>query len=135
MVFTRRLTIRSLRGKAINIIHYLSSFYYCYLFPNIQYGIIIETFLVPKICCVSRFISWRILLDPYRKRKLVMRMKVESNKGICLDFFRNFLGDCIDGHDDLTLVDPSMNLLTCQLQELPCFRLVLCCLEFIIHLI
>ena len=64
-----------------------------------------------------------------------MRMKVDSNKGICSEFGRNVLDVCIDDHDELPLVDPSVNLPSCQLQELTCLSLVLLCLEFIILLI
>ena len=64
-----------------------------------------------------------------------MRMKVNSNKGICTDFSRNVLDGCRDDHDDLTLVYLAMNLPPCQLQELPCLSLVLPILEFIIGLI
>ena len=42
---------------------------------------------------------------------------------------------CRDDHDELPLVYPSMNLLPCQLQELPCLILVLLRLEFIIGLV
>ena len=42
---------------------------------------------------------------------------------------------CRYDHDDMSLVDPSMNLLLCQLQELPCLSLVLICLGFIMRLI
>ena len=64
-----------------------------------------------------------------------MKMKVESNKGICPYLGSNVMDGCIDYHDDLTLVDPSMNLPPCQLQELPCLILVLIFLELIICLI
>ena len=127
--------MRSLCSKAINNIHYLSSFYYCRLFPNRRNCIIIRTLMVPKIFCLSCLNSWRNLLDPVRKRQAVMRMKVDSNKGICPDFGRNVLGDRRDDHDELPLVDPSMNLPLCQLQELNCLDLVLLYLEFIMHLI
>ena len=88
-------------------------------FPNRRHGIIIITLVVPKIFCFSRINSWRNLLDPARKRQAVMRMKFDKNKGICPDFGRDVLGGCIDDHDKLPLVDPSMNLPFCQLQELP----------------
>ena len=64
-----------------------------------------------------------------------MRMKVNSNKVICTDFSRNVLDDFIDGHDDLSLVYPDMDLPPYQLQELHCSRIVLIRLEFIICLI
>ena len=69
------------------------------------------------------------------KRHVVIRMKVYSNKGICPDFSRNFLYCCKDDHDELTLVYPSMNLLPCQLQDMPSLSLILLCLEFILGLI
>ena len=124
-----------LRSKAINNIHYLSYFYYCHIFPNRRHVVIIRSLVVPKIWCLSRINSWRNLLDPARKIQAVMRMKVDSNKGICPDFGRNVLHRCRDDHDELTLVDPSTNLPPCQLQELPCLSLVLLRLEFIIGLI
>ena len=64
-----------------------------------------------------------------------MRTKVDSNKGICPDFGRNVLDGCIDDHNYLPLVDPSMNIPPLQLQKLPCLSLVLLRLEFIIRLI
>ena len=64
-----------------------------------------------------------------------MRIKVDSKKGICTDFGRIVLDGCRDDHDELPLVDRFMNLPPCQLQELPCLRLVLLHLEFIIRLI
>ena len=91
--------------------------------------------MVPKICCLSSLNSWRNLLDPVRKIQSVMRMKVDRNKVICPEFGRNVLDSCIDYHDDLSLVDLSMNFPPCQLQELPCLILVLLRLEFIIRLI
>ena len=127
--------MRSIRGKATNNIHYLSSTYYCHIFPKRRHGIIIITLVVPKICCLSCLNSWRNILDPVRKIKAVMRMKVDSNKGICPYFGRNFLDEYGYDHDELPLVDPSMNLPPCQLQELPCLSLVLLRLEFIIRLI
>ena len=127
--------MRSLRGKAINNIHYLSCFYYCHIFPNRRHGIIIRTLVVPKIFCLSRLNSWRNILDPARKIQAVMRMKDDRNKGMCPEFGKNILDSCRDDHDDLPLVDLSMNLPLCQLQELPCLILVLICLEFIIRLI
>ena len=114
-----------LRSKAINNIHYLSSFYYYHLFPNIRHGIIIITIVVPKIYCLSRLNSWRNLLDPFRKRQAVMRMKFDSNKGICPDFGRNVSGGFRDDHDELPLVDIHMNIPPFQLQEMPCLSLVL----------
>ena len=127
--------MRSLRGKVINDIHCLSYFYYLHLFPNIRHGIIIRTLVFPKICFLSRLNSWQDLLYSARKRKAVMRIKVDSNKVICPDFGRNVLYRCRDDHDELPLVDPYTNLSQCQLQELPCLRLVLLCLGFIIHFI
>ena len=64
-----------------------------------------------------------------------MGMKVDRNKGIYPYFGRNVLDGYRDDHDDLPLVDPSMKLPPCQLQELNCLSLVLLCLEFIIRLI
>ena len=127
--------MRSLRGKAINIIHYLSSFYYSHLFPNRRHGIIIRTLVFLKIFCLSSLNSWRNLLDPSRKRKAVTRMKVYSKKGICLDFGGNILDGCRYDNNDMPLVDTSINLPPCQLHELPCLSLVLLRLEFIIRLI
>ena len=64
-----------------------------------------------------------------------MRMKFDRNKGICPDFGRNVLDVFRYDHDDLPLFDLSTNLLPCQLRELPCLRLVLIHLEFIIRFI
>ena len=124
--------MRSLRGKAINNIHYISYFNYYRIFPNRCNGIVIRTLVVPKIYCLSRLNSWRNILDPSRKRKAVTRTKVDSNKGIYLEFGRNVLDGCRYHHCYLPLVDTSMNLLPCQLQDMPCISLVLFCLEFII---
>ena len=125
----------SLRSKTINNTHYLSPFYYCHIFPNRRHGIIIRTLVVLKICCLSRLNSWRNVLDPARKRQAVMRMKFDNNKAIYPDFVRNVLDVCREDYDELILVDPSMKLPSCQLQELPCLSLVLLCLECIINLI
>ena len=65
----------------------------------------------------------------------MMRMKVNSNKGIYPEFSRNVLYSCSDYHDDLPQVYPATNLLPCQLQDLPCLSIVLIRLEFIIGLI
>ena len=127
--------MRSLLVKVIDNIHYLYSFYYCRVFTNRRHHIIIRTLVVPKILCLSRPNSWRNLLGPSKKRQAVMRMKVDSNKGICPDFGRNVLDGFRDDNDELPLVDPSMNLPLCQLQEMPFLSLVLICLEFIIRLI
>ena len=62
-------------------------------------------------------------------------MKVDSNKGICPDFERNVLDGYIDDNDELPLGDPDKNLLPRHLQDLPCLRLVLLCLEFTTRLI
>ena len=86
---------------------------------------IIRTLVVPEIYCLSRLDSWGNILDPSIKRQAVMRMKVDRNKGIYPYFGRNVLDGCRDDHDDMPLVDPSMNLPSCQLQELPCLSLVL----------
>ena len=91
--------------------------------------------MVSKIWRLSCLNTWLYLLDPVMKHHAVMRMKVNSNKGIYPDFSRNILDGCRDDHDDLPLVYPSMNLPPCQLQELPCLSLVLLRLEFIIGLI
>ena len=64
-----------------------------------------------------------------------MRMKVDSNKGICTNFSWNVLDGCRDARDELPLVDTFMNLSIFQLQDLPCLSLVLLHLEFIICLI
>ena len=127
--------MRIIRGKAINNIHYLSYFYYYHLITNRWHGIIIRTLEVPKICCLSRLNIWRNLLDPARKRQAVMKMKVDINKVICSGFSGNIWYVCKNGHDDLPLVDPSMNLPPCQIHDLPFLNLVLICLEFIIRLI
>ena len=58
-----------------------------------------------------------------------MSMKVDINKGICPDFGRHFLDECRYDHDDLPLVDPSMNLPPFQLQDMPCLSLVLMSVE------
>ena len=91
--------------------------------------------MVTKIFCLSRLNSWRNILDPVRKIQVVMRMKVDSNKGICTDFGRNVLDGCIYDHYGLPLVDPSMNLPPCQLQDMTCLSLFLLHLKFIIRLI
>ena len=127
--------MRSLHGKSINNIHYLFPFYYCHIFPNKWHGILIIFLVVSKIFCLSPLNLWRNLLDPAKKRQVVIRTKVDSNKVICTDFARMFLGGCRDDHDDIPLFGPSMNLPPCQLQELPCLGLVLIRLEFIICLI
>ena len=131
---SRRLTTISLRGKYINNIHYISSFYYCF-FLNRRHSITIRTLVVPKICCLSRLNSWRNLLDPSRKIQVVMSMKVGRNKGICPYFGRNVLDGCIYDHCELPLIYPYMNLPPFQLQELTCLSLVLLFLEFIMCLI
>ena len=69
------------------------------------------------------------------KRHAVMRMKFKSNKGICPEFSRNVFDGCRYDNDELPMVYPFMNLLPCQLQELPCLSLVMLRLEFIIGLI
>ena len=129
------INTRSLRGKATNNIHYLYYLYYCHFSPKIRLGIIIITRVVPKILFLYRLNNCQNILDPDRKIQAVIRMKVDSNKGICPDFGRNVLDGCRDDNDELALVDPSMHLKPCQLQELPCFSLVLLHLEFIIRLI
>ena len=48
--------------------------------------------MVPKMCYLSRLNTLHNLLDQVRKKQLVIRMKVESNKGICPDFGSNVLG-------------------------------------------
>ena len=62
-------------------------------------------------------------------------MEVESNKVICTEFGRNILDGYIDDHDELSIVDHSMNLPPRHLQDLPCLIIFLLCLEFIIRLI
>ena len=64
------------RGKAINNRHFLSSFYYCHIFPHIQHLIIIKSLAVPKIFCIYCLISFHNLLNPFRKIQTVTRMKV-----------------------------------------------------------
>ena len=91
--------------------------------------------MVIKIFCLYRLNIWKNLLDPVRKIQTVIRMKVDSSKVIYLDFGRNVLNGCGDDHDDMPLSDPYMNLPPRHLQELPCLRLFLLCLEFIIILI
>ena len=59
-------------------------------------------------------------------------MKVDINKGICTYFVRNVLDGCIDYHDDTPLGDLAMNLTLLDLRVMPCLRLVIICLEFII---
>ena len=130
-----KLTRRSLLEKLINNTHYLYSNRYIHLFPNIWQGIIILTFMVSKICCLSRLNSLWNILDPVRKSNAVMRMNVDSNKVICPDFSSNILYGCRDDHDELPLVYPALNLLPYQLQELPFWSLFLLRLEFIIGLI
>ena len=80
---TRRLTMISLCGKAINNRNYLSLFYYCHIFPHRRNGIIIRYLVFQKICCLSYLNIWNNLLNPARKRQMVIRMKVDSNKVIC----------------------------------------------------
>ena len=91
--------------------------------------------MVPKICCLSRLNRWRNLLDPVRKRETMIQMKVNRNKGICLEFVRNVLDGCRYDNDYLQLGYMTMKLLTRHLQDLPCLILVLLRLEFIIRLI
>ena len=130
-----RLTRRGLFEKAINNTHYLSSNRYIHLFPNRWHGIIVWTLVVSKIWCLSCLNSWWNLLGLVRKLHAVTRMKVNSNKGICPDFSRNFLYGCRYDHGELPLGYPFMNLMPFQIQELPCLSLVLIRLEFIIGLI
>ena len=52
--------------------------------------------MVPKIYCLYHLNICHNLLDIARKRQVVMRMKVDRNKGICSDFVRNVLDGCID---------------------------------------
>ena len=89
--------------------------------------------MVTKICFLSHFNSWNNIIDTSRKRQAVMRMKVDSNKGICTEFGRNVFDGCIDDYDDLSLVDLSMKLRTIQIQDLTCLNLVSLFLECIIH--
>ena len=79
--------------------------------------------------------SWLNILGTVRKSHAVMRMKVNSNKVIYPDFIRNFLDGYRDDYGELPLVYPSVTLPLCQLQDLPCLRLVLIFLELIIGLI
>ena len=58
----------------------------------------------------------RSILDPFMKSYAVMRMKVNSNKGICTDFSRNVLDGYRDDHDEMPLGYLAMNLLPCQIQ-------------------
>ena len=127
--------MRSLCGKSINNIHGLYYFYCFNIFPNKRHGIKIRTLMVTKIFCIYRLNIWHNLLDKSRKRQVVMKMKVDSNKGICTDFGRNFLYGSKDDHDYLTLFYFPMNLLPFQLQELHCLSLVVLHLEFITRLI
>ena len=62
-------------------------------------------------------------------------MKVDSNKIICPDFGRNILDGLRDDHDDLPLVDLSMNVPQLHLQDMPCLIRLLIRLERIIQLI
>ena len=64
-----------------------------------------------------------------------MIMKVNRNKGIYPDFSRNVSDVCRDDNYEMPLVYPTMKIPLCQLQELPCFILVLLRLEFIIGLV
>ena len=64
-----------------------------------------------------------------------MRMKVNSNKGMCLDFSSNVFDSCRYDHADLTLVYLAMNFPLCQLQDMNCLSLVLLHMEFTIGLI
>ena len=120
-----RLTTRSTRDKAINKMHYLYSFCYCHIFPNRRHGVIIIPLMVQKKCCLSCLKNWRNLLDPDSKRQAVMRMKVDINKIIYPEFGRHSLGGCRDDNYEMPLVYPTMKITLCQLQELPCFILVL----------
>ena len=65
----------------------------------------------------------------------MIRVKVNINKGTCQDFIRGVLDGYKDDYDDIPVVYPAMNILPCQLHELPCLRLVLILLEFIICVI
>ena len=66
---------------------------------------------------------------------MVMRMKVDRNKGICTYFYRPVLDVSRYDHDDMPLGNPDMNLPLCHLQKLPKLSLVLLRLEFIIPFI
>ena len=62
-------------------------------------------------------------------------MKVDRNKVICTDFGRIVLGVCRDDCDELPLVDPDIYLLPRHIQDIPCHKIVLPLLEFIMQLI
>ena len=64
-----------------------------------------------------------------------MGVNVDSNKAIYPEFGKNILDVCKDDHDEIPLVDISMDLPPHKLQEMTCIKLVLICLEFIMHLI
>ena len=64
-----------------------------------------------------------------------MSMKADKNKGIYTDIVRNVLDSCRYDHDELKLGDSDMNFSLRHLQDLPCLRVFLIPLEFIIHLI
>ena len=61
-------------------------------------------------------LAQRNIHDPVIKRHVAMRMKVNSNKGICPDFSRNVLDGFRYDHDELPLGYPPMNLLPFQIQ-------------------
>ena len=79
---------------------------------------IIRFLVIQKIFYLYRLNSWCNLLGAVRIIQSVMGMKFDSNKVICPEFGMNVLNGCRDDHDDLTMVDPYMNLMPCQLQEI-----------------
>ena len=96
---------------------------------------IIRALAVTRIFYLSYLNSLHNIIYPVRKRKTLMRMNFDSNKGIYTEFGRNILDRFRDDHDKLTLVDPYTNLPPRHLHDLPCMKLVLISLVFIISLI
>ena len=75
------------------------------------------------------------ILDSFRKRKMIMRMKVKKNKLIFTKFGRIVFDVCRGTHNELPLVELAMHLKKCHLQDLIFQRIVLLHLEFIIQFI
>ena len=129
-----RFTTRSIRGEAINIIQYLSSFYYHHIFPKGKHGILIGNLGAPKINFLSHINIWYNIIDPVNKIRMVMIMNVGSNKGICIHIEIIVFG-CIYDHDQMTLVNLFMHIPPQHLHRIPSHTLVMVFLEYIVHLI
>ena len=87
--------------------------------------------MVPKILCLSCMNIWSNILDPDRKIQAVIRVKVDSKWGICSDFEMIFLDGCRDDKYELVPIDMYMNLTLFQLQDLPCYSIVLIIMDIL----